>query len=51
MVNEVNAINIRRMRERFDALSSRIAADYAEEGLAEIDAAIASERAAHERAG
>ena len=39
---------IRRMRERFDALSSRIAQAYAEvpveEGLAEIDAAVASER-------
>jgi prevent-host-death family protein len=40
---------IRRMRERFDALSSRIAEGYAEvpaeEGLAEIDAAVASEHA------
>jgi prevent-host-death family protein len=39
---------IRRMRERFDALSGRIAAGYAEvpeeEGLAEIDAAVAAER-------
>ncbi len=40
---------IRRMRERFDALSGRIARAYAEvapeEGLAEIDAAVAAERA------
>lgn len=39
---------IRRMRERFDALSSRIAEAYtdvpAEEGLAEIDALVARER-------
>ena len=39
---------IRRMQERFDALSSRIAEAYAdvpvEQGLAEIDAAIAAER-------
>ena len=39
---------IRRMRERFDALSSRVAEAYAsvpmEEGLAEIDAAVARER-------
>jgi len=39
---------IRRMRERFDALSGRIAEAYAEvpveEGLAEIDAAVAAER-------
>jgi prevent-host-death family protein len=39
---------IRRMRDRFDALSDRIAAAYAgvpaEEGLAEIDAAVAAER-------
>lgn len=39
---------IRRMRERFDALSDRIAAAYAdvpmEQGLAEIDAAVAAER-------
>jgi prevent-host-death family protein len=39
---------IRRMRERFDALSSRIAEAYADvpedEGMAEIDAAVASER-------
>jgi hypothetical protein len=36
------------MRERFDALSARIAAAYAEmpqaEGMAEIDAAVAAER-------
>lgn len=39
---------IRRMRERFDALSERIAQGYAqlptEEGLAEIDALVAEER-------
>jgi prevent-host-death family protein len=39
---------IRRMRDRFDELSSRIAEAYAEvpaeEGMAEIDAAIALER-------
>jgi prevent-host-death family protein len=39
---------IRRMRERFDALSASIAEAYAnvpaEEGMAEIDAAVASER-------
>lgn len=39
---------IRRMRERFDALSSRIAQAYAEVpeegGLAEIDAAVAAQR-------
>ncbi|MBB3105068.1 type II toxin-antitoxin system prevent-host-death family antitoxin [Azomonas macrocytogenes] len=39
---------IRRMRDRFDALSSRIAENYAEvpveEGLAEIDALVAEER-------
>jgi prevent-host-death family protein len=39
---------IRRMRERFDALSQRIAEAYVEvpvdEGLAEIDAAVARER-------
>ena len=39
---------IRRMRDRFDALSDRIAGSYAEvpleEGLAEIDAAVAAER-------
>jgi prevent-host-death family protein len=39
---------IRRMRERFDALSERIAEGYAgvpvEEGLAEIDAAVVAER-------
>jgi prevent-host-death family protein len=40
---------IRRMRDRFDALSSRIVEAYAgtqvEEGLAEIDSAVARERA------
>jgi prevent-host-death family protein len=40
---------IRRMRERFDALCNRIAESYAEtpvdEGLAEIEAAVARERA------
>ena len=39
---------IRRMRDRFDALSGRIADAYADlpenEGLAEIDAAVAQER-------
>jgi prevent-host-death family protein len=39
---------IRRMRDRFDSLSERIAASYSEvpqeEGLAEIDAAVAAER-------
>lgn len=39
---------IRRMRERFDALSGRIADAYAavpaEQGLAEIDAVVAAER-------
>ncbi len=39
---------IRRMRERFDALSSRIAEAYADvpvdEGMAEIDAAVTRER-------
>ncbi len=39
---------IRKMRERFDALSSRIAEAYAgvpeDEGMAEIDAAVAAER-------
>ena len=39
---------IRRMRERFDALSERIAEAYAavpaDEGMAEIDAAVAAER-------
>lgn len=40
---------IRRMRERFDALTARIAEAYREvpieDGLAEIDAAVARERA------
>jgi prevent-host-death family protein len=39
---------IRKMRDRFDALSARIAEAYAdvpaEEGMAEIDAAVARER-------
>jgi len=39
---------IQRMRERFDALSARLAHAYAdvpaEEGLAEIDAMVAAER-------
>jgi prevent-host-death family protein len=39
---------IRRMRDRFDALSSRIAESYAgvpvEEGLAEIDSIVSRER-------
>jgi prevent-host-death family protein len=39
---------IRRMRERFDELSNRIAEAYAgvpaDEGMAEIDAAVARER-------
>ncbi|MCZ7562271.1 MAG: type II toxin-antitoxin system Phd/YefM family antitoxin [Burkholderiaceae bacterium] len=39
---------IRRMRDRFDALSARIAEAYAEvpaeEGITEIDAAVAEER-------
>jgi prevent-host-death family protein len=39
---------IRRMRDRFDALSSKIAEDWkdvpADEGIAEIDAAVALER-------
>lgn len=39
---------IRRMRERFDELSSRVAEDWADvpadEGMAEIDAAVARER-------
>jgi prevent-host-death family protein len=39
---------IRRMQERFDELASRLAASYAgvpvEEGMAEIDAAVAAER-------
>jgi prevent-host-death family protein len=39
---------IRRMRDRFDALSGRIAAAHADvpvgEGIAEIDAAVAAER-------
>ncbi|WP_347888689.1 type II toxin-antitoxin system Phd/YefM family antitoxin [Nitrosomonas europaea] len=42
---------ILRIRERFDALSKRIAESYVdisvEEGLAEIDAAVAAEREQH----
>jgi prevent-host-death family protein len=42
---------IRRMRERFDALSERLAQAYvnvpAEQGLAEIDAAVAAGRKRH----
>ena len=42
-------LRIQGMRERFDALSRRIALDYADipvdEGNAEIDAAVAAERA------
>lgn len=45
---------IRRMQERFDALARRLAEDYAavpeEEGLAEIEAAVAAERAARKTA-
>jgi prevent-host-death family protein len=44
---------IRRMRDRFDALTGRIAEAYAqapaEEGLAEIDSLVARERGARER--
>lgn len=44
---------IRRMRERFDALSSRIAEAYAdvppEQGIAEIDAVVARARQPRER--
>jgi prevent-host-death family protein len=44
---------IRRMRVRFDALSSRIAEAYAdvppEQGMAEIDAAVARERQPQKR--
>lgn len=44
---------IRRMRERFDALSSRIADAYAdvpvEQGIAEIDAVVARERRTQKR--
>ncbi|MDR5727492.1 MAG: type II toxin-antitoxin system Phd/YefM family antitoxin [Terriglobia bacterium] len=44
---------IRRMRERFDALSSRITEAYAdvpvEQGMAEIDAAVARERQPRKR--
>lgn len=48
LVDAVLFARIRRMRERFDALSGRIAEAYAdvpmEQGLAEIDAAVAAER-------
>ena len=44
---------IRRMRERFDALSTRIAEAYADvpadEGMAEIDAAVARHRQSERR--
>ena len=43
------ALRIRRMRDRFDALSNRIAEAYGqlplEEGLAEIDTLVAQNRA------
>jgi len=48
LVNAELFARIRRMRDRFDALSRRIAEDYADvpekEGMAEIDAAVARER-------
>jgi prevent-host-death family protein len=48
LVNAELFSRIRRMRERFDALSGRIAEAYAgvpaEAGLAEIEAAVAAER-------
>lgn len=48
LVNAELFARIRRMRERFDALSDRITQAYAdvpvEEGLAEIDAAVAAQR-------
>ena len=44
---------IRRMRERFDALSGRVAEAYADvppkQGMAEIDAAVARERQSRKR--
>jgi len=47
LVNAELFARIRRMRDRFDALSRRIAEDYADvpekEGMAEIDAAVARE--------
>lgn len=49
LVNAELFARIRRMRDRFDELSRRIAEDYADvpekEGMAEIDAAVARERA------
>lgn len=49
LVNADLFARIRRMRDRFDALSNRIAEAYAEvpieEGLAEIDSLVARERA------
>jgi len=48
LVNAELFARIRRMRDRFDELSRRIAEDYAKvpekEGMAEIDAAVARER-------
>jgi prevent-host-death family protein len=48
LVNAELFARIRRMRDRFDSLCERIAASYSEvpqeEGLAEIDAAVAAER-------
>lgn len=48
LVNAELFARIRRMRDRFDELSRRIAEDYADvpekEGMAEIDAAVARER-------
>jgi hypothetical protein len=49
LVNAELVARIRRMRDRFDALSSRIAEAYAElpidEGVAEIDTLVAQNRA------
>ena len=48
LVNAELFARIRRMRDRFDELSRRIAEDFADvpeiEGIAEIDAAVARER-------
>jgi prevent-host-death family protein len=48
LVNAELFARIRRMRDRFDELSRRIAEDFADvpekEGMAEIDAAVARER-------
>lgn len=48
LVNAELFARVRRMSDRFDALCERIAASYSEvpqeEGLADIDAAVASER-------